>query len=828
MFKFSAKAHVAFGLCSLLVSLLLVAAFLGLVPDRQAAVRDGRAALAETLAAVTTRAVAKNELTDLRDTFEFVVKRNADLGSIALRRHDGQLALIAGDHAAWSNIASDYSVESQIKVPILDGTKVWGFLELRYQPSPHSLLPLVLGHPWLRLIGGVAFAALLTFYLYLGKALKHLDPSQAIPGRVRAALDTLVEGLLVLDRKGQIVLANQAFTDFVGVAADALLGQSAAALQWRDSAGQPLADALPWTVGLEAGVANQDTTLTLIGANTERRTFQVNCSPILGSAGRTNGVLVSLDDVTQIEASKTALECARREAEDANLSKSLFLANMSHEIRTPMNSILGFTELLQRGLVTDPVKARKYLDTIYSSGSYLLKVVNDILDLSKVESGHIEIEQIPCHAHTIIQEVVQVLGIKAAEKGIALEFEIAGEVPEQIVSDPVRVRQIVTNLLGNAIKFTAAGSVRAVLSMTSTQLGPRLAIAVVDTGIGIAADKLAAIFDPFVQADSSVTRRFGGTGLGLAISQRYARALGGEVEVRSELGRGTTFTVTLATGPLDGVRRLSQTDLRSDNAPAVNELETWEFPPARVLVVDDGAENRELLQVLLGEYGLQVDEAENGAIAVERASATDYALVLMDVQMPVMDGYTAARTLRAHGVTIPIIALTANAMKGYEREALDAGYSTLATKPVDIPALLSLLAEYLGGRRVSPRESAQREAMTPAPAPDAETAVVSRLAASPRLHAAIGKFVVRLPQQLDAMVGALVASDFSELAGLAHWLKGAGGTVGFDALTEPATQLEMAARGADLAHAEQILAILKNLAKRLEVPATAARAAVNA
>ena len=316
----------------------------------------------------------------------------------------------------------------------------------------------------------------------------------------------------------------------------------------------------------------------------------------MGPDGKAGGVLISLDDVTELEQNKAELAQARDDAEAANRAKSDFLANMSHEIRTPMNAILGFTEVLKRGWGKNEREARKHLDTIHSSGKHLIELINDILDLSKVEAGRMEVERIDCEPHKVIREVVKVFNARAREKGVTLAFEAATPLPERIQSDPGRMRQIVTNLVGNALKFTERGGVRVVARMAGTRSAPQLAIDVVDTGVGIPEDKIGKLFQAFVQADTSVTRKFGGTGLGLVLSRNFARALGGDITVTSVAGQGSTFTATVDTGALIGVRMLDPAEAtRVDEEVAADSSLRWEFPARRILVVDDGPENRELV-----------------------------------------------------------------------------------------------------------------------------------------------------------------------------------------------------------------------------------------
>jgi PAS domain S-box-containing protein len=837
----SAKAHIAFGQVCLLTTLLLAAELLGFVPDRDAAVRQGRVALVEAIAANGSSLLTQGDIERLEATLRVVVERNDDILSASVRRASGRPVVSVGDHdRQWREIDGDYSSDTQLQVALFSGGRRWGRVELRFRPlSGRGWLGGVIGARS-QLIAVLSLSSLVVFYFYLGRMLRHLDPSQAVPTHVRSALDTLAEGLMVLDLEQRIVLANHAFASIVGSTPDELLACDASDLDWVSADGTSFAKAdLPWARALAGGDPQRNDMLCLRDSASVERTFIVNCSPVLGSGGEHAGVLISLDDVTQLEEHKAELHTAKEEAEAANEAKSEFLANMSHEIRTPMNAILGFTEVLMRGYTKDEADRRKHLGTIRSSGRHLVQLINDVLDLSKVESGRLEIERIRFAPHGLIQEVISVLSVKAREKRIELGFEVKSAMPETILSDPTRLRQIVTNLVSNAIKFTGSGGVRIVARVVKRGADHQLRIDVVDSGIGVAPEKLELIFEPFAQADASVTRRFGGTGLGLHISRRFARLLGGDVTARSTTGSGSTiaatpgsgstFTVTLDTGPLDGVRLLAPEEaLRAAQEAASSDRDEWQFPPARILIVDDGDENRELVQLVLEEVGLVVESAENGLVGVELARQGRFDVILMDVQMPVMDGFTATSFLREEGLEIPIIALTGNVMKGYERECAEVGFSGHVTKPIDIDVLFRTLADWLG---VEPQRAAGRGRQDEGGSARDRSAdevaaagppIVSRLASNPRLRATIAKFVHRLHEKLEAMEASWEVGDLEELASLAHWLKGSAGTVGFDAFSGPAKTLEILAKEGKEAEIDGAIQELRGLAERIALPGDSA------
>ena len=833
----SSRTLLAFGLSTIVVCALLVSDLAGVMPDQRKAVREGRIALAETVALTASMLANAGDAQGLARYIGAVTQRNAALNGVRVRSADNRFRLETGKPGP-SN-PSNESSEVRLVVPMLGAGAVWGHIEFHFEPASW------LAHhvPWLPpatpLVLFLGLTCATAFRAYLTRMLRHLDPSTTIPNRVRTAFDTLAEGLMVVDPDGRLVLANRALATVTGLEAESLIGRSAAELPWVRVAQDPQQDAaapaasgwiddpdahqrrdelvLPWMVALQDGKVHSGHVMYLTDAQGKRRTFMVNCSPIPGGSGPA-GVLVSFDDVTELEEKEIELRAARDAAQGANRAKSDFLANMSHEIRTPMNAILGFTDILRRAGPQGAADAQKYLNIIHGSGKHLLELINDILDLSKVEAGRLEVERLPCEVHQVVLDVAKIMAVKAEEKGIGLRVSFEGPLPQEASTDPHRLRQVITNLVGNAIKFTAKGEVRISLRMDPQPGSTLMQIDVADSGIGIPSDRLESIFEPFVQAEASTTRNYGGTGLGLTISRRFARALGGNVYATSESGKGSIFHVSIDVGSLQGASWLPVEELearREQGAAAAGESVTWVFPRRKILVVDDGRENRELLRVVLGDAGLDMVEAENGAIGLERAAEHDPDLILMDIQMPVMDGITATKTLRQRGFTKPVLALTANAMKGFEREIEEGGFTGHMTKPIDIDVLLARMAQLLGGRKL---EGAEAAAQVPRAAGTAGASITSRLASHPRLAKVAARFCAELPGRLQEMQSEHEAAAHDRLAALAHWLKGAGGSVGYDAFFEPARELELAAKAGDAASCAACLQTLRELASRIVPP----------
>ncbi|MEQ1891435.1 MAG: response regulator [Planctomycetota bacterium] len=423
------------------------------------------------------------------------------------------------------------------------------------------------------------------------------------------------------------------------------------------------------------------------------------------------GALTEKWNVARREAARLVeLATANERAQSASRAKSEFLANMSHEIRTPMNALLGYVELLCDPTAVADERAR-YAETIKHSSDHLLTILNDILDISRIEASRLVVNHADISPFELAREVLQLLAPQAGERDLALALEVPRPIPEVIETDLVRARQILLNLVGNALKFTPQGGVRVVVRLDEHEGSDHryLCFDVIDTGIGIATRELERIFEPFSQADGSSTRRYGGTGLGLTISKRLAILLGGDVEAKSESGQGSTFTLRLYAGELRraALRKYTSEECRlALEATKARAPETYPSVTGRLLVVEDVELNQRVLAALLRRAGATVDLAADGREGLERVLAaeragTPYELVLMDMQMPVMDGYEATRRLRAAGFTRPIVAMTAHAMVTDREKCLAAGCSAYETKPIQRERLLVTCQRLLAGERVS-------------------------------------------------------------------------------------------------------------------------------
>jgi PAS domain S-box-containing protein len=584
----------------------------------------------------------------------------------------------------------------------------------------------------------------------------------------RSLIESNIDALMTTDPAGIITDINKQMEALTGCTRDELIGSPFK---------NHFTDPERAEAGIKLVLAEKKVTdfeLTARARDGRKTVVSYNATTFYDRDRTLQGVFAAARDVTESKRVEIELHQAKAAAESASQTKSDFLASMSHEIRTPMNVIIGVTDLLAKTPLS-PEQAR-YVQIFRRASDNLLHLINDILDLSKVEESQIELERTEFSLKELLEKVTEMVAVQAQQKNLTLVCEVAPKLPNDLVGDPTRVGQVLLNLLGNAIKFTETGTVS--LHVTTDALPPMLRFTISDTGIGIAAEKLGSVFERFTQADSSITRKYGGSGLGLTISKRLVELMGGRIRAESTVGEGSVFSFSVPLEPWTGVRLPTAVPAGSDS-----ELP---LPALKILLAEDYPDNRTITLAYLQDTPYQIEIAENGAVACEKFIAGQFDLVLMDRQMPVMDGLTATRTIRSweqanHRAPVPILALTATALRGDREKCLAAGCTAYLTKPIRQDVLLQAIKDH---SVIALPMSAQTAG------PSAPTLVRNFADRNPA-------FLQNRRQDVIVMREALDRGDFETVEFLGHGMRGAGGMFGFQAITDIGVGLEQSAAGAD-------------------------------
>lgn len=612
-------------------------------------------------------------------------------------------ALPEGSHTR--ELLEAQSIRSVLLVPMRAEGAFYGFIGFDGVQNTHDFLP---GELYLL----QSVADVICSVLQRRESDRAVRAVQAELDNERAFLSSILStsamGILVLDEKGVIRFANDAAEHILATTRTKLIGQRHDEAEWFQIGENGLRfdpESAPFARVLSTGLPVPDTRFALGGAG-ETHFFSVHAAPVPGGSRHDARVVYAVLDVTEQVHAERAREAALDEARRANAAKTQFLAKMSHEMRTPLNGVLGIAEVLER-LITDPDQARM-VKVMHDSGSLLLNIINDLLDMSKIEADQLGIEQVPFSMPELAQRIEAVHTLKASEKQLSFGVSVQGEASAKRLGDPHRILQILHNVIGNAIKFTETGSVRVEIDCSDPD---EVCIDVRDTGIGMTHEQQVHVFEEFGQADGSIARKFGGTGLGMPIAKRLVDMMGGTIGFQSQLGIGTQVTIRL---PLRGLSAIEGEKARTQ----VTDVQ-YDLSGLRILAADDNRTNRMILGAMMGQLGMSSVLVADGPAAVEAYEKETFDAVILDISMPEMDGVMVLKELRAResrraqqeglkdADRLPILAFTANAMSHQVEAYMAAGFDDCLTKPLQLERLRSAVGSLVPGRALAAKPAAE-------------------------------------------------------------------------------------------------------------------------
>ena len=753
-------------------------------------------------------AYAKSNASPIYRTFKRIVSSNDNVLSLGLR-HRETLEVSSGAHPIDVN-------HSQIKFvePIVDDAGDSRVVECCFRPI-YADRPLGAWiAPHYAAAGLFAIAALIAVPIYFRLFSRRFELSNVIPLQIEQAFNSVGEGILLTDSAGAIKYANQEFADSVGVPSKRLTKKNLSHFDFKvtdKDSDQAAPKLLPWDEVCQSGQAVDDSVIKLIRGENEK-SLVAKSFPVFDSNGRCGGALTRLQAASNMTQDR---ELGKTAAIKSNPFTQKFLSRSGHETRTAMNAILGYVDILSEE--TDDPSLQKYLQSITSQGEHLISTSHDMFELANLKLGKTSFEVEPTCIFSLIDDVVSSLREHADSKQLYLKSQSSGKLPVTVNVDAKRLRQAISHLLASAIEFTSVGGVLLETSVYQSGRGSSsLQFAVTETGDNMPPGMLATLFEPFSGPDFENTDQQIGTEFGLAICKELAIKMGGDVSVKTNDGPGRTFYMTVDIGDVSGVETSEQFVVQRNEVEQPKDGQVVELPPMHVLIVDDGESNRQVVSAFLRKANATFEHAINGQEAVEMVNAGNFSAVLMDMRMPVMNGFEATRILRSGGHQLPIIALTANASEEDQKACLRAGCSQFLAKPIARERLLKELSLAVAGQVVycdKPEAVVDRSA--------AETVTAER-ATTPTVNADTGNddqqligsslpmddedfievaeiFVAGLHKKNSQMIAALESANFAELVELGHWLKGAAGSAGYGPLSPLGRQLEEAAKEEDMA-----------------------------